>query len=129
MLRSRGEAPWLWRALRCPYISLNGRAAHSGLALHPRLSGKHSPIAERLESAGLRPNVVRSNANYVVYIVTADLLKLAEKDEAVRRAVALYLAEKAKNGTPRQREIAEKLLKTSPFFSQYLFVSSKLTPL
>ena len=29
--------------------------------------------AERLESAGLRPNIVRSNANYVVYIATADL--------------------------------------------------------
>jgi hypothetical protein len=43
-----------------------------------------------------------------VYIATADLLKLAEKDDAVRRAIALYLAEKAKNGTPRQREIAEK---------------------
>jgi hypothetical protein len=32
-------------------------------------------------------------------------LKLAEEDDAVRRAVALYLAEKVKNGTPRQREI------------------------
>jgi hypothetical protein len=40
----------------------------------------------------------------------------AEKDDAVRRAIALYLAEKAKNGTPRQREIAEKILKRNPFF-------------
>jgi hypothetical protein len=53
---------------------------------------------------------VRSNANYVVYIATADLLKLAEKDDAVRRAVALCLAEKAKNGTPRWRGVAEKIL-------------------
>ncbi len=73
--------------------------------------------AERLESAGLRPNIVRSNANYVVYIATTDLLKLAEEDDAVRRAVAQYLAEKAKNGTPRQREIAEKILKRNPLFS------------
>jgi hypothetical protein len=86
--------------------------------------------AERLESAGLRPNIVRSNANYVVYIATADLLKLAEKDETVRRTIALYLAEKAKNGTPRQREIAEKLLKRNPlFFNQCLSASLKLASL
>jgi anti-sigma factor RsiW len=53
-----------------------------------------------------------------VYIATADLLRLAEEDDAVRRAIALYLAEKVKSGTPRQREIAEKLLKRHPFFSQ-----------
>jgi len=69
-----------------------------------------------LESAGLRPNVVRVGPYYVVYIATADLLKLAERDEAVRRAMALYLAEKAKDGTPRQRELAEKILKRHPLF-------------
>jgi hypothetical protein len=79
--------------------------------------GKALAIAERLESAGLRPNIVRSNANYVVYIATADLLRLAERDGEIRRAIALYLAEKVKNGTPRQREIAEKILKRRPIFS------------
>ncbi len=74
-------------------------------------------VARRLESTGLRPNVVRSGRYYVVYISTADLLKLAEEDDAVRRAIAQYLAEKVKNGTPRQREIAEKLLKRHPLFS------------
>jgi predicted nucleic acid-binding protein len=78
--------------------------------------------AERLESAGLRPNIARSNANYVVYIATADLLRLAERDEAVRSAVAQYLAEKVKNGTPRQREIAEKILKRHPLFSTDAFL-------
>ena len=73
--------------------------------------------AERLESAELRPNVVRSGPKYVVYIATADLLRLAERDGEIRRAVALYLAEKVKNGTPRQREIAEKILKRHPSFS------------
>ena len=43
-------------------------------------------------------------------------MKLAEEDDAVRRAIALYLAEKVKNGTPRQREIAEKILKRHPSF-------------
>jgi hypothetical protein len=74
-------------------------------------------IAGRLESAGLRPNVVRSNSKYMVYIGTADLAKLAERNETLRKAVAKYLAEKAKNGTPRQRELAEKILKRRPIFS------------
>jgi len=41
---------------------------------------------------------------------------LAERDETVRRAIALYLAEKAKNGTPRQRELAERFLQNHPIF-------------
>jgi hypothetical protein len=73
-------------------------------------------IAERLESAGLRPNIVKSGPNYVVYITIADLLRLAEMDDEIRRAIALYLAEKAKNGTPKQRKIAEKILKRHPLF-------------
>jgi hypothetical protein len=88
--------------------------------------GKALAVAGRLESAGLRPNIVRSNANYVVYIAMADLLGLAEKDETIRKAIALYLAEKAKNGTPRQREIAEKILKRNPlFFNQCISASSE----
>jgi hypothetical protein len=78
---------------------------------------KALPIAERLESAGLRPNVIQKGPNYMVYIATADLLKLAERDGEIRRAIALFLAEKVKNGTPRQREIAEKILKRHPLFS------------
>jgi hypothetical protein len=82
-------------------------------------------IAERLESAGLRPNVIPAGSYYTVYIATADLLKLAERDEVIRKTIALYLAEKAKNGTPREREAAEKILKRHPFFSpsQLLCVS------
>jgi hypothetical protein len=86
--------------------------------------GKALAIAERLEFAELRPNIVRAGSYYVVYITTADLLELAEKDEAIRRTVALYLADKAKNGTPRQREIAEKILKRHPLFS---YPPSRLT--
>jgi hypothetical protein len=78
--------------------------------------GKALEVARRLESAGLRPNIVKSGPNYVVYIATADLLRLAERDGEIRRAIALYLAEKAKSGTPRQREIAEKILKRHPLF-------------
>jgi hypothetical protein len=75
-------------------------------------------IAGRLESAGLRPNIVRSGPNYVVYVATTDLLKLAERDVEIRRTIALYLAEKARNGTPKQRELAKKILeKHSSLFS------------
>jgi hypothetical protein len=85
--------------------------------------GKALAIAERLESAWLRPNIVKSKARYVVYIATTDLLRLAERDEAIRRAIALYLADKVKNGTPRQKEIAEKILKRNPLFStSYAFL-------
>jgi hypothetical protein len=78
---------------------------------------KAHAAANKLKATGLRPNIVKSGPNYVVYIATADLLKLAERDETIRKAIALYLAEKAKNGTPRQREIAEKILKRNPLFS------------
>ncbi len=100
------------------YLELvSGRGGSLVAKYFTRDAGKALAAAERLESAGLRPNVVRSNANYVVYIATADLLRLAERDGEIRRAVALYLAEKVKNGTPRQREIAEKLLQRHPLFS------------
>ncbi len=95
---------------------VNGRGGSLLAMRYVRDVGKALAIAERLESAGLRPNIVKSGHNYMVYITTADILKLAEKDENIRRAVALYLAEKAKNGTPRQREIAEKILKRYPPF-------------
>ena len=52
----------------------------------------------------------------MVYIARADLLRLAERDGEIKRAIALYLAEKAKDGTPRQRGIARKLLQRHPLF-------------
>ena len=64
---------------------------------------------------------MRSGNYYVVYIATADLLRLAEEDEAVRSAIALYLAEMAKNGTPKQREIAEKILQRHHFLTWHSF--------
>jgi hypothetical protein len=84
--------------------------------------GNALAVADKLKAARLRPNIVRSGPNYVVYIATADLLRLAERDETIRKAIALYLAEKAKNGTPRQREIAEKILKRYPLFSTDAFL-------
>lgn len=99
---------------------VSGRGGSLLARRYVRDVGKALAVAGRLESAGLRPNVARSGPKYVVYIATADLLKLAEKDDAVRRAIALYLAEEAKNGTPRQREIAEKILQRHSFLSSQL---------
>jgi len=89
--------------------------------------GKALVIADKLNAFGLRPNVVKSSRNYVVYITTADLVKLAERDETVRKAIVLYLIEKAKNGTTRQKEIAEKILKRNPLFQlmRFYFLETK----
>jgi len=103
------------------YLELvSGRSGSLRAKRYVRDVGKALAIAERLESAGLRPNVMRSGRYYMVCIGTADLLRLAERDEAVRKAIALYLAEKVKNGTPRQRETAEKLLKRHPLFHLHI---------
>ncbi len=99
------------------YLELvSGRGGSLVAKYFTRDLGNALAVADKLKAAGLRPNIVKSGPNYVVYIATADLLKLAEKDEAIKRAIALYLAEKAKNGTPRQKEITEKILKRNPFF-------------
>jgi len=77
-----------------PYL-VNGRGG-SLLAEH-YTRDMALAIAGRLESAGPRPNIVRSNTSYVVNIATAVLLRLAERDGVVGRAVALYLAEKERH--------------------------------
>jgi hypothetical protein len=105
---------------------VNGTGGSLRARRYVRTLGEAFTIAERLESAGLRPNVVRSGPKYLVYITTEDLLKLAEGDGEIRRAIALYLAEKVKNGTPRQKEIAEEILRRYPFFLSHI-ASSKST--
>ena len=107
------------------YLELVSGRGGSLVAKHfTRDVGKALAAADKLKAAGLRPNIVKSGLNYVVYIATADLLKLVERDGAVRRAIALYLADKAKNGTLRQREIA--VLKRNPIFSPNTFLPLRL---
>jgi hypothetical protein len=109
------------------YLELvSGRGGSLVAKYFTRDLGNALAVADKLKAAGLRPKIVRSNANYVVYIATADLLRLAERDETIRKAIALFLAEKAKNGTPRQREIAEKILKRNPLFSTNAFLPLRL---
>ena len=105
------------------YLCLvSGRGGSLLAVRYTRDLEKALAIADKLKAAGLRPNIVRSGPNYVVYIATADLRRMAESDGEIRRAIALYLADKAKNGTPRQREIAEKILKRNPLFSTNAFL-------
>ncbi len=74
-------------------------------------------IAETLKSVGANVNIVRSRGlDYEVYIPLTDLLQLAEKDESIKRAIGLFLVDKAKNGTPKQKEVARKILRRYPFF-------------
>jgi hypothetical protein len=108
---------------------VNSRGGSLFAKRYVRDLGKALAIADKLKAAGLRPNIVRSDTRYMVYIAMADLLRLAENDNTVRSAVAQYLAEKAKNGTPKQREIARKLLQRHPFFSSnsYRFLEIGIT--
>jgi len=109
------------------YLHLVSGGGGSLLAEHyTRDLGKAPAVADKLKAAELRPNIVRSGPNYVVYITAAELLKLAERDGEIRRAIALYLAEKVKNGTPRQREIAEKNPEKTPSFPP-IYLCQRLT--
>jgi hypothetical protein len=107
-----------------------GAVAVAGLIMHLRLvSGRGGSLlaehytrdpekahaADKLKAAGLRPNIVKSGPNYVMYIATTDLLRLAEEDDAVRRAVALYLTEKVKTAR-RGREKSPKKSYKDPLF-------------
>jgi hypothetical protein len=96
---------------------ITGRSGSLYAEYYTRDLEKARAAAKSLKEAELRPNVMKAGPNYVVYITMSGLLKLAKRDEAIRKAIALYLAEKAKNGTPRQRETAKKILKRSPLFS------------
>jgi hypothetical protein len=96
---------------------INGRSGSLYAEYYTRDLEKARAVAKRLKEAGLGPNMMRIGSNYVVYITMTGLSKLAKRDETIRKAVALYLAEKAKNGTPRQREFAKKILKRNPLFS------------
>ncbi len=96
---------------------INGRSGSLYAEYYTRDLEKAHAVAKRLKEAGLRPNMMRIGPNYVVYITMTGLSMLAKRDEAIRKAIALYLADKVKNGTPRQREFAKKILKRNPLFS------------
>jgi hypothetical protein len=62
------------------YLHLHNNGGSSPFARrYVRNVEKALSVAERLESAGLRPNVIPADSYYMVHINTADLLKLAER--------------------------------------------------
>ncbi|MCC6020414.1 MAG: hypothetical protein LM577_03480 [Thermoproteaceae archaeon] len=67
-------------------------------------------VAKKLEAIGLRPNIIRSGRSYVTYVAMTDLLKLAEENESIRKTIATYLIGRAASGTPKQKEMATKIL-------------------
>jgi hypothetical protein len=72
---------------------------------------------ERLRQIGIKTNIVHSSSGYAVYVSTTNLLELAKKNQIIRKTLAKYLIDKAKNGTPKQREAAIKLLNRHPFLT------------
>ncbi len=103
------------------YLHLVSGGGGSLLAEHyTRDLGKALAVADKLKAAGLRPNIVRSGPNYVVYIATTDLLKPAEEDDAVRRAKALYLAEGEERYAEAERNRRKNPEKTPSFPPIYL---------
>jgi hypothetical protein len=83
--------------------------------------------ADKLKAAELRSNIVKLGPNYVVHIGAADLLKLVDTDETVSKTMARHLAEKAKNGAPKQREIAAKSY-NGAIFKLALLLKPIITP-
>jgi len=78
--------------------------------------GKALAIAERLESVGLRPNVVRSGPKYAVQIATADLLRLAERRSRQKSHSAVPRREGEKRHAKTKRK-NRKVSKKTPSFS------------
>jgi hypothetical protein len=70
--------------------------------------------ANALEKLNMKPNIAKmSNRKFMAYIGLNDI----RRNKQLRKAAAQYLAEKAKNGTPRQREIARRIIERNPDFS------------
>ncbi len=108
------------------YLELvSGRGGSLVAKYFTRDLGKAFAVADKLKAAGLRPNIVRSNANYVVYIATADLLRLAERDETIRKAIALYLAEKGQKRHAETEGDRGKDSKEEPFFPSIVLPPSR----
>jgi hypothetical protein len=70
-------------------------------------------VANALEKLGMRPNINTSNQKYVVYVGLNDI----KRNEQLKKVATQFLAEKLRSGTPRQREIARRIIERNPDFS------------
>ena len=71
--------------------------------------------ADALEALRMRPNVVKSNRKYVVYVGLSEI----KKNEELRKVATQFLAEKMRSGTPKQQEIARRIVQRNPDFFRY----------
>jgi hypothetical protein len=67
-----------------------------------------------LETLGMRPNVVKSNRKYLIYVGLGDI----KKNRRLREVATWFLMEKMRSGTPREREIARRIIERNPDFFQ-----------
>jgi hypothetical protein len=108
------------------YLELvSGRGGSLIAKYFTRDLGNALAVADKLKAVELRPNIVKSGPNYVVYIATADLLRLAERNETVRKAIALYLAEKAKKRHAEAERNRGKDPEEKPFFPSIVLPPSR----
>jgi hypothetical protein len=70
--------------------------------------------ANALETLGMRPNVVKSNRKYMIYVGLGDI----KKNKQLREAAMRSLMEKMRSGTPREREIVRRIIERNPDFFQ-----------
>jgi hypothetical protein len=61
----------------------------------------------------MRPNVVKSNRKYMIYVGLGDI----KKNKQLREAAMRFLMEKMRSGTPREREIVRRIIERNPDFS------------
>ena len=71
--------------------------------------------ADALEALRMRPNVVKSNRKHVVYVGLSEI----KKNEELRKVATQFLAEKMRSGTPKQQEIARRIVQRNPDFFRY----------
>jgi hypothetical protein len=69
---------------------------------------------DALETLGMRPNVVKSNRKYLIYVGLGDI----KKNRRLREVATWFLMEKMRSGTPREREIARRIIERNPDFFQ-----------
>jgi hypothetical protein len=61
----------------------------------------------------MRPNAVKSNRKYMIYVGLGDI----KKNKQLREAAMRFLMEKMKSGTPREREIVRRIIERNHDFS------------
>jgi len=92
-------------------VSGNGGALTA--AYYANTAEEAVAAANSLETLGMRPNVVKSNRKYMIYVGLGDI----KKNKQLREAAMRFLMEKMRSGTPREKEIVRRIIERNPDFS------------